>query len=1385
MVTSTKARVRTSTTLKTTLKGMLAATGAFLLEVILASVPILPLPSAVAAPTSVDLGAASAYSVLGASTVTNTGATVVSNDLGVSPGTAITGFPPGLINGQTHAADPNAAAAQAALATAYTDAAGRTPSAPAVVGVYELGGTTFAPGVYAGASSLGITGTVTLDGGGDPTAVFVFQAGSTLTTASSSTVRLVNGAQSANVFWQIGSSATLGTYSTFAGTIMALASVTVTTGVTVYGRALAQTAAVTLDTDTFVTAAADNTSPSLTITGGATASTTDSTPTISGTSDELGGTVTVTIEVQALTATVQPDGAWSVTAATLADGPHTATASVSDAAGNSASAQQVLTIDATAPTITITGGATVLTADSTPTIVGTSDAVGRTVTVTIAGQTLTAVVQSGGAWSVTAATLADGPHTAAASVSDAAGNGASAQQVLTIDTVAPTVTITGGATASTADSTPTIVGTSDEFGATVTVTIAGQTLTAVVQPDGSWAVTAATLADGPHTAIASVSDAAGNSASAQQVLTIDATAPTITITGGATVLTADSTPTISGTSDELGATVTVTIEGQALTATVQPDGSWSVTAATLADGPHTAIASVSDAAGNSASAQQVLTIDATAPAITITGGATVLTADSTPTIVGASDAVGRTVTVTIAGQTLNAVVQSGGAWSVTAATLADGPHTATASVSDAAGNGASAQQVLTIDATAPTITITGGAAASTTDSTPTISGTSDELGGTVTVTIEGQALTATVQPDGSWSVTAATLADGPHTAMASVSDAAGNSASAQQVLTIDATAPAITITGGAAASTADSTPTIVGTSDAVGRTVTVTIAGQTLTAVVQSGGAWSVTAATLADGPHTAIASVSDAAGNSASAQQVLTIDATAPAITITGGATVLTADSTPTISGTSDAFARTVTVTIAGQTLTAVVQPDGSWAVTAATLADGPHTATASVSDAAGNSASAQQVLTIDATAPTITITGGATVLTADSTPTISGTSDAVGRTVTVTIAGQTLTAVVQSGGAWSVTAATVADGPHTAIASVSDAAGNSATAQQVLTIDTVAPTVTITGGATASTADSTPTIVGTSDELGGTVTVTIAGQTLTATVQPDGSWSVTSATLADGPHTAIASVSDAAGNSASAQQILTTDTVAPTVTIDGGATATTGDLTPLISGTSDAIGRTVTVTVAGQTLTGVVQTDGTWSVSAATLTETAHTITASVTDPAGNLGSVQQVLTVNSTLPVILIAGGASAQTQDATPTISGTTDAPTGSTVTVTVAGQTLTAIVTSGGGWSVTAAALAEGPHTAVASVTDGLGHTGTAQQTLTIDTIGPIYPMSAFVSGPAANPSSASQGLTLVVAADFSRTLAATGAASTVVALVGLGLIAGGAAGLLLFRRRTR
>nr|6EIO_A Chain A, Antifreeze protein [uncultured bacterium] len=211
---------------------------------------VIPLQTTVQTP--ITLGSANNFAVIAGSSVTNTGATNITGDLGLSPGTSIGGFPPGILNGTLHINDAIANQAKLDITTAYNDAAARVASDMVTISG-NIGGLTLTPGLYKSTSSLAVSsGDVTFDALGDPSAIFVIQIASTLTTTPGRKVLLSGGALASNIYWQVSSSASFGTTTSFKGTVIALESITFDTGATLEGRALARNGAVTMEGNTFV-----------------------------------------------------------------------------------------------------------------------------------------------------------------------------------------------------------------------------------------------------------------------------------------------------------------------------------------------------------------------------------------------------------------------------------------------------------------------------------------------------------------------------------------------------------------------------------------------------------------------------------------------------------------------------------------------------------------------------------------------------------------------------------------------------------------------------------------------------------------------------------------------------------------------------------------------------------------------------------------------------------------------------------------------------------------------------------------------------------------------------------------------------------------------------
>ncbi|MBH0068537.1 Ig-like domain-containing protein, partial [Pseudoalteromonas sp. NZS100] len=1084
----------------------------------------------------------------------------------------------------------------------------------------------------------------------------------------------------------------------------------------------------------------------------------DLTPTLQGTSNEVGGTVTLTVTdgdgvVQTITTTVESDGHWDIEIpSALAQGDFTVSASITDAAGNESTANSNGNVDTITPVVSV--DALGLGNDSTPVISGTStEPEGTVVNIVITDSNgdeypITATVDANGEWQATSLELPDGSYSVQASITDAAGNTGGAVQSGTLDTLAPTLALdTVGATN---DSTPTISGSSNApVGTVINISVSDgtttETFTATVQADGSWSADVPTaLADGELTIEASVSDSAGNTTTLSETATLNTTAPSISI--NALVDTNDTTPTINGTSDAAdGTIISLTFEDSAgnitTVDTTVTGGVWSVDAPTdLAEGEYTVTAEVDDGLGNIGSATETGIIDTTMPAIEV--DTLSVTNDTTPTITGTANAPqGSTVTVEITDSnnvthTVTTTLGANGTWSVAASqVLAEGSYTVTASVSDTAGNAATATGAGEIDTVAPTLELTSPGSSN--DVTPTLSGTSDAPEGTVisfTVTDDlgaEQTFTTTVDADGNLSVEVPTaLAEGPYSIEASISDAAGNSNDITASGNIDTTAPSVSVD--APVLTNDSTPTVTGTSDAPNSTITVTFtdaanATQSIDVQTDANGNWSAAPTTdLAEGNYSVSASITDAAGNTGIGTDSGEVDITPPALAFTP---TFELGLLVTLSGTSDLpVGSEITITEQlvgggiGATYTTTTDADGNWSLVGldVSLLDvGSVIATAT--DAAGNTRTISSD-DFDNTPPTLTVDVAAQ---SDSnTPIISGTSDAgEGAQVTIVVtdsAGnpQTITALVDANGDWSATPSTpLSEGESTIEVSVRDSVGNETTVSETATIDTQAPTLTIQNVGDVN--DLTPTLQGTSTEVGGTVTLTVTDsdgvvQTITTTVESDGHWDIEiPSALAQGDFTVSASITDAAGNESTANSSGNVDTITPVVTVD--ALGLGNDSTPVISGTStEPEGTVVNIVITDSNgdehpITATVDANGDWQATSPELPDGSYTVQASITDDAGNTGGATQTGNLDTLAPTLTLdTVGA---TNNSMPTISGTSNAPAGTVITINVTDadntETFTATVQADGSWSADVPnALTDGPLTIEASVSDSAGNTTT-------------------------------------------------------------------------------
>ncbi|MCK6896213.1 BapA/Bap/LapF family large adhesin [Enterobacter bugandensis] len=1133
--------------------------------------------------------------------------------------------------------------------------------------------------------------------------------------------------------------------------------------------------------------------------------------TITGTA-EPGSTVTIR-EGDAILGTPVADseGNFSLTLTPPKLNGEILTADATDAAGNTGPATSAAAPDITPPqapvivsviddVLNTTGPVDQngLTNDRAPTLNGTGEP-GSTITIFNGSDIIgTVAVPSSGLWSFTPPSqLADGTYVLTATATDAAGNPSEQSNAWTIivDGTAPAAPVitqvvddvperTGSLdlNETTNDSTPTLSGTA-EANATVTIRVDGVDIgTTVADGLGAWSFTPDTpIAEGQHTLTAVAADAAGNISDVSNSwgIIIDSVAPDAPVitqvvddvperlgalnSGDSTN---DTTPTLNGTA-EPGSTVTIRQDGVDLTTIViDSSGTWTYTPTTpLVNGTYTFTAVTTDGAGNTSqpSGGFTLTVDTTPPAAA--------------TIATVTDDVGG----------VNGPLTSGD---------------------------------------------------TTDDTTPTLSGTAPA--DAVITVYDGTTLlgTATLDGSGGWSFTPVIpLTDGPHTLTVHATDAAGNTTiSTPFELTVDTVPPAtpdipaITVNPDGTETplnpgetTRDTTPTLSGTGNP-GDTVTIYNGGVKLDDVLVDGtGNWTWTPATpLPNGTYDITLTVTnmDGTGNESAPSQpvTITIDTDAPtapaAPVITDSVSQITGpvpdggttnDPRPVLSGTgtaNDVINITDTVngtpTIVG---TVTVDSNGNWSWRPdSNIGEGSHVYTATATDEAGNVSDPSPAITItvDTVAPDVPVfdavggqpNGG---LITDATPTVGGTGT-TGDTVIVYNNGVEVGRVDVVNGEWSFVLPPQQDGLLNITVAGVDAAGNVSAPSPVVsvTLDTLAPEVpaiTEVEGSQLSnnllyTNDGTPTLTGTG-EPGATVIVSIDGTPSGApvTIQSDGSWSWTAGTtLPDGQYAFTVSSSDPAGNisGSSAPVSVTVDTVAPA---DPGNMSLPDEGTPL-TGTGEA-GSIITVTNGTTVIgTGVVGSDGSFSIALSPAQLDPTTLTVTATDAAGNASADVPFIVTDSPLelpqvPVITaivddvdpVTGDVKGKTtNDTTPTLTGTAEA--GSVITIYQDGSTtpLTTVTADGSGnWSYTPAALGEGLHTfEVTATLNGATSGRSPAASVTVDLTAPGTPAIGSVIddvGPVTGPLTSGQTTN-----DSQPTLTGTGAVGDTISIYNNGVL---------------
>ncbi len=928
--------------------------------------------------------------------------------------------------------------------------------------------------------------------------------------------------------------------------------------------------------------------------------------------------------------------------------------------------------------------------------------------------TATVIADASGNFSSTFNGLADGNYTISATATDASG--ASFTQSLSVTVLTIFVEIdqpTDGTT--TADSTPALVGRATP-GAVVTLVIDEGTANAITfstmaNASGDWFVFAPSLADGAHTITARVDDGQGVMDEASVSITVDTTAPMLTVDAPIDGLyTSDTTPEIAGTS-EPGQVVTIAIDGAVVgNTTADANGNWSFTPAVpLADGQHVIEASTADDVGNEIRVTLQITVDTEQPFVTISKPADgAVTGSTQPSISGQTEP-GISVEVSIDGVVVGTTnADSNGSWTfVPSSPLAEGQHTVTVSATDDAGNtSAPVSSTFTVDTTIPFVSITTPANNSSTNSaTPTVTGVADP-GAMVSISVDGVDVgMATADANGDWSFTLpSALGEGSHTITASVNDGA-NTGSDSTTFEVDLTTPALIVSAPTNGQSVPGTTTVVGSSDP-GATIVVTLPdGTNFTGVADSNGAFSIPIGPLDEGATTIVVTATDAAGNTTSEMVDVFVDTTVPVVKIDNPDDNSTKnDPLVRFEGTSSEANAEVVLILDGAELARVTSDaNGAWNFTPTTaLGEGLHTLEAVVVDAAGNVGRDVVDFIIDTRAPEVAITSpDENEVVTSARPVFNGTAPA-GSTVEVFVDGAKIgEATADANGDWTFAVATdLADGGHRVTARVTDSAGNVGDDEIYFVVDTVLPFVNIEFPAEGSVTSNASVSVRGQAKPGATVEIFLDGVKVgETTANTTGAWSFDLGTLAEGTYT-VQAEADGESDTTTFEIDFSAPAVAITTPTDGTLTAS-DRIT--VTGTAEP-GATVEVLVDGVKVgETTADANGNWTFEVGPLADGDHDIEAVAFDAAGNRGSSGViVVTVDTTPPDLTVENPSDGDSVAGGTTIRGTAEP--GAKIEVFVDGVKVGETTADGNGdWEFQLDDPGEGEHEIVVVATDAAGN----------------------------------------------------------------------------------